>query len=207
MDWLDPQVPIDWLADFLKVIYECQNLDWLLLTKRPENCKKLIYYAKVSYESRFGANTFVRWMFHWFNGTPPQNVWFGVTVENQGMADKRIPELLRIPSKVRWLSVEPLLEDIDIQSAFGKNLGCGDAPADPECTECGYLTRKVDWVVVGGESGNKRRDCGTAAIANVAAQCLDAVVPVFVKQDCHRLPGHQGRLVDEIWNLKQFPTT
>ena len=68
------------------------NLDWLLLTKRPQNMRRLAPWAD-------------RW---------PQNVWTGTTAENQRWADKRIPLLLEVPAVVRFISAEPLLGPLDL---------------------------------------------------------------------------------------------
>lgn len=183
MDWLDPQVPVEWLVDFLKVVHDCQSLDWLLLTKRPELWRERLCAAGPYLTNGFPVN----WL---HEGVAPPNVWFGVTVENQAMADKRIPILLSIPAKVRWLSVEPLLEAVLLDGLHR--------------TE-GNTYPKLDWVVVGGESGSKRRDCGVEAIVNVAEQCKAAGVPIFVKQDAAWKPGKQGRIPDHIWAMKEFP--
>jgi protein gp37 len=69
-------------------------LDWLLLTKRPQNIRQLS-----------------RWDLQW-----PNNVWLGTTVENQHYADIRLPELLQYPAKRRFLSCEPLLGPLDLSS-------------------------------------------------------------------------------------------
>jgi len=66
-------------------------LDWLLLTKRPENIIPL-----------FGVDA------------PVPNIWWGTSVENQAAADTRIPELLKVPAHVRFLSCEPLLGPVDL---------------------------------------------------------------------------------------------
>lgn len=202
MDWLDPMVPTEWLMQFLRVIHDCTNLDWLLLTKRPELWRERVNKAHAYALATLGAtgpeSDFRNWLQAWFEDEiAPANLWLGTTVENQAMADKRIPELLKIPARVRWLSVEPLLSPID----FGAVPGGLVSPI--------YQNRrnKIDWVVVGGESGYslRRRDCGVDAIVNVAEQCQTAGVPVFVKQDCATRPGQQGRIPAHIWALKQFP--
>jgi len=72
------------------------NLDWLLLTKRPQNIKRL-----------------APWHSDW-----PSNVWIGTTVENQKTAEKRLPFLLAIPSAVRFLSCEPLLGPLNLRAWF-----------------------------------------------------------------------------------------
>lgn len=61
------------------------------------------------------------------------------------------------------------------------------------------------WIIVGGESGKSRRDCGVEAICDVARQCHEAGIPVFVKQDCALRPGQQGRIPPDVWALKEFP--
>jgi protein gp37 len=189
-DWLDPEVPVEWLADMLDVIRRCPELDFQLLTKRPEFWKARIVAAiqwRQFHDKELDGSYHM--LKSWLEHIPPPNIWLGVSVENQEAADRRIPELLRIPAKVRFLSVEPLLEPVDLSNG----LGLMGAPGD------------VDWVIVGGESGRNRRDCGVEAIVSVAEQCRAAGVPVFVKQDCAAKAGQQGRIPDNIWNLKQFP--
>lgn len=89
------------------------------------------------------------------------------------MADKRIPELLRIPAKVRFLSLEPLLGPIQlgVHQGYECNLydyGCGET--------------RVDWVIVGGESGPGARPCNVEWIRDIVRQCKAAGVKCFVKQ-------------------------
>ena len=55
------------------------------------------------------------------------------------------------------------------------------------------------------ESGKGRRDCGVDALLDAVEDCREAGVPVYVKQDCAFKSGQQGRILDEIWKLKQFP--
>lgn len=112
-DWLDDEVPIEWLADFIKLIHDTPNLDWLLLTKRPENFLPRMVSIRESEATAENATACMTAM-DWRNGYPPPNVWLGVSVEDQQRADERIPALLRIPAKVRFLSVEPLLGEIDL---------------------------------------------------------------------------------------------
>lgn len=76
------------------LIRKTPNLDWQLLTKRPENYKRFLPQA-------------------WLD-SPLPNVWLGTTVENQEYANIRIPRLATVPAALRWLSVEPLLGRIDL---------------------------------------------------------------------------------------------
>ncbi len=126
------------------------------------------------------------------------NVWLGVSCENQEWADKRIPELLKIPAAVRWLSLEPLLGPIDFWNE--KYIECPQckktalAGLDPRrplgmgptaCFHCGSprnIKGQIDWVVVGCESGPGRRPCKLEWVRSIVDQCTAARVPVFVKQ-------------------------
>ena len=86
----------DWRRDALDVMTQTPWLDWLLLTKRPENILDM-----VPDEWR----TVGRW---------PRNVWAGTTIENQDVVIKRLSELIRVPARVRFLSCEPLLGPLDL---------------------------------------------------------------------------------------------
>ena len=117
-DWLDDEVPEEWLADLLGLIHATPNLDWLLLTKRPENFQTriksvLLWLAEVQ---KTYCSDEHGWLSDWRHGVKaPHNVWIGASVEDQQRAKERIPELLGIPARVRFLSCEPLLGDVDIR--------------------------------------------------------------------------------------------
>ena len=161
-DWLDEEVPIEWLADFLKLIHDTPNLDWLLLTKRPEKWYSRIQEANytLTRASQGASHMAVKWL---LGKEAPANVWIGVSVEDKQRADERIPQLLPIPAKVRFLSVEPLLEAVDLRY--------GPEP-----------TNQLHWVIVGGESGPGARPCNVDWIRSIVVQCKGAGVPCFIKQ-------------------------
>jgi protein gp37 len=92
-DVFDNAVPAEWRADLWKLIRDTPNLDWLLLTKRPQNIAKMLPDD-------------------WGSGYA--NVWLGTTVENQTEADRRIPHLLSVSAAVKFLSCEPLLGRVDL---------------------------------------------------------------------------------------------
>jgi protein gp37 len=92
-DFFDNQVPAEWRADAWQVIDKTRNLDWLILTKRPQNIAKML-------------------PFEWGDGWP--HVWLGTTCENQEIADRNIPILLNVPAAVRFTSLEPLLGPIHL---------------------------------------------------------------------------------------------
>lgn len=187
-DWLDDEVPIEWLADFLKLIHDTPNLDWLLLTKRPESWYRRVYSAMDVATGNATMNTI--WLRDWLQGSllqkgsPPSNCWIGVSVENQEYADKRIPELLKIPAKVRFLSVEPLLGPVDLQLVEndGYKLNCLSGRQTDMGRPCENSDARIDWVIVGGESGKGARPCNVEWIRSIVQQCKAAGVPCFVKQ-------------------------
>lgn len=188
IDWLDTMPagiidqdgkkldPVQVRSDFLRLIFETKNLDWLLLTKRPENFRDLIEEVLIlanggdpkdkqwfaEHDGSFPAGEFADWLNEWTGENPPANVWIGASAEDQQRADERIPALAKIPAVVRFLSCEPLLEGIDIIRQ-----------TNPNC---------FDWVIVGGESGSGARPCNVEWIRNIMQQCKASKVPVFVKQ-------------------------
>jgi hypothetical protein len=91
---------------------------------------------------------------------PLPNVWIGVSVEDQQRADERIPDLLKTPAAVRFLSCEPLIADIDLAA---------------------WLSG-LSWVIVGGESTERARPMHLAWARAIRDQCTRAGVPCFVKQ-------------------------
>lgn len=109
-DWLDADVQAEWLADLLDLIHKTPRLDWLLLTKRPE-----FWRPRMEAAVACGLGHADLWAREWLKGIAPRNVWIGTTVEDQKRADERIPALLQIPARVRFLSCEPLLEAVDLR--------------------------------------------------------------------------------------------
>jgi protein gp37 len=106
-------------------------------------------------------------------------VWLGVSVENQPAADERIPLLLETPAAVRFLSCEPLLGPVDLETALSVYDRHGE-PSGPRCNPDG--SPAIGWVIVGGESGQQARPCDRAWIEALVGQCREAGVPCFVKQ-------------------------
>lgn len=177
-DVFDNQVPPEWRADLWRVIDETPNLDWLLLTKRPQNAAAMIEAARRSILCDFkGDAKHVAW--------PWPQVWLGTTAENQEEADRRIPHLLRVPATVHFLSVEPMLGPLDLRQYLegqeehgvdltrevGAKVGCAIGWRPP-----------VDWVIAGGESGPDARPCHPDWLRSIRDQCAIAGVPYFLKQ-------------------------
>jgi len=119
----------------------------------------------------------INWVAAWLRNDGidpiPHNVWIGTTVENQAMADKRIPLLHDIPAKVRFLSCEPLLESLDLSAYMGRCV----TPMDQ------IMHYSVaDWIICGGESGPNARPMDVAWARSLRDQCAAAGVPYFFKQ-------------------------
>lgn len=175
-DWLDDEVPIEWLADLLALIHATPNLDWLLLTKRPEN-----FYRRV--EAVWADNprsVLGGWLHDWIftPGHDPENVWIGTSVEDQKRAEERIRKLLEIPARIRFLSCEPLLGPLDLRFQVRPSANDG-RPLWP-CSEAAVFG--IDWVIIGGESGPNAREFNVRWPLQIVAQCQARRVPVFVKQ-------------------------
>lgn len=206
-DWLDDEVPVKWLADLLELIRLTPELDWLLLTKRPQNWLPRL---KQVYSDTVATRKLSDWVLSWFQyGQAPTNVWIGTTVEDQPRADERIPELLKIPAKIRFLSCEPLLGPVDLTRWLDPTgIHCMDVCPDssfvdrakvetvkrgaevvPLCQHCGipaewtgYDECPIHWVIVGGESGPGARPMHPAWARSLRDQCAAAGVPFFFKQ-------------------------
>lgn len=161
-DWLDPEVELAWRHDLLNLIRACPNLDWLLLTKRPQFWRDMMEQA-----ADCGSDVADSWA----DGRAPANVWIGATVEDQCRADERIPQLLEIPARVRFLSCEPLLEPVNLPLEYAEPLGA----TKPELPG-------IHWVICGGESGPKARPMQPEWARSLRDQCQAAEVPFFFKQ-------------------------
>jgi protein gp37 len=161
------------------LINDTPHLDWLLLTKRPENITPfLIEFSKGTY----GV--------HWNLKDHLPNVWLGTTVENQKYADLRIPELLKITAKVLFLSVEPMLGAINIAPYIGHSTiqcKCGFHRDETNlwgesCRDCHKTTvrgQAINWVIAGGESGANARPSNPDWFRALRNQCQEADVPFF----------------------------
>lgn len=192
MDWLDdmPAGCIDQdgrrisadgaLAMLLEQVFNTPNIIWQLLTKRPESFRTRMEAARAASVGH-ARHMITRWL---DDGLPPANVWVGATVECKSQKG-RLDDLRRIPAHLRFASFEPLLHNL--------------------CFNSSHELAGIHWGIVGGESGEGRRDCGVGAIEDMAASLLAAGVKCYVKQDCHLKSGQQGRISPVVWALKEVP--
>ena len=116
---------------------------------------------------------------------PPEWMWFGASVEDQPRADQRIPDLLQTPAAVRFLSVEPMLEAVDLRKVQHPSVTYKADVLDGIYKAEGFnwpAGRCVDWVICGGESGHGARPMHPNWPRSLRDQCQAASVPFFFKQ-------------------------
>lgn len=181
-DVFDNQVPSRWREDLWHLIEQTPHLDWLLLTKRPQNIVKMLP------DPRTGGKP-------WGTGWP--HVWLGTTAENQDEADRRIRHLLAAPAAVRFVSMEPLLGPVDLTRLDQRTNGedgavwtdalrgwTVEAPdGDPDdADQLEDADGKLDWVITGGESGPKARPMHPDWARDLRDQCAATDVPFLFKQ-------------------------
>ena len=148
-----------WIDEVFEIIEKCPQHTFQILTKRPEIMQR--------YFSRNQCKII------------PDNVWLGVTAENQEQANKRIPVLLQIPAKIHFVSVEPMLSEIDL---FNVDNEINQKMSEIEPKEMFFSADYIDWVICGGESGHNARLMSSEWARSLKDQCKEANVPFFFKQ-------------------------
>jgi protein gp37 len=152
-DWADNQVPQDWRISLLRAIREAPDVDFLLLTKRIGNVHRMLERALTDGHMLTSRDSAWPW----------PNIWIGISVVNQEEADRDIPKLLDLPAAVRFLSCEPLLDELRLQRYLD-------------------VDQPLDWVIVGGESGPGARAFNLKWARDIARQCKLFGTACFVKQ-------------------------
>jgi len=155
-DFLDDEAPMQWKLEYFDLIDQCGaigGVEFLLLTKRSENLNQLP----------------VSWQMN-----PPDYVRIGVTAENQQMADRRIPELLKVWKGKNFISVEPMLGPVSIKKFKGLTVWnwLESSPRQP----------KIHWLVNGAESGPGARDMQLDWARSLRDECVASGTPYFLKQ-------------------------
>lgn len=188
-DWLDDKVPLEWLKDLLCLIAATPHLDWLLLTKRPEH-----FHARIAAVAE-GWSSSCELAVWWARGVAPRNVWVGATVEDQVRADERLPLLVNIPARVRFLSCEPLLGPVDLRRLPIWRRIC-DGHEAWHCDDSCPREQLIHWIICGGESGDDEgvRPLHPDWARSLRDQCRAAEVPFFFKQWGEWLPVSMPRL-------------
>lgn len=186
-DLFHPKVPFEFIATAFGVMAACPQHTFQILTKRPKRMLEFFEWMQGQTEGKCRPS-----LVAWDRamkvglvdggprddvGWPAQNIHLGVSVEDQKTADERIPLLLQCPAAVRWVSYEPAIEGVD----FAKYIHgiCH--------THAGLVFGriKLDWIVVGGESGSRRkrmRQFDPSWAFDVIKQTRKTSCKVFVKQ-------------------------
>ena len=192
-DLFHPAVPFETIAGIFGIMAAASWHTFQVLTKRPERMLEFFQWIDQHPERKDFDNPQARSQLgedHWIpfflaqkasellpnagagltvdikGCWPLENLWLGVSVEDQATADARIPLLLDTPAAVRWISAEPLLGPVDLSSL-----------ADPS-----KVKGTIHWVVVGGESGTYARPMHPNWPASLRDQCQSVGIPFLFKQ-------------------------
>lgn len=178
-DVFDNQVPDEWRNDVWDLITDTPSLTWLLLTKRPQNIRKMLPDG-------------------WGDGWP--NVWLGTTTEDQVRANQRLPHLLSMPAALHFVSYEPALGPVDFWNIMpgDEDLRTFEAFQGNDRKGVAQFDHGLSWVIAGGESGPGARPSQVEWYRSVRDQCRDSGVNFFMKQ----ITDARGRKVPE----DQWPT-
>lgn len=204
-DLFHADVRFSFLDEIMATIKACQHLTFQILTKRADR------------------------MFGYFNDRNKDNLlpnlWIGVTAENQEMANERIPYLLRTPAAVRFVSCEPLSENINLKGFIGHSAykcQCGwkeneldivpvgsdtknNQFANALCLKCQTycdIYRGIDWVIAGAETGTGARYMSPEWAHSLYDQCFRYETPFFMKKFSK---DETSYIVGKIGNCREFP--
>ena len=174
-----PLTMADVRARFFRTILATPHLDYLLLTKRPENIQRLWPFGP-----EFTGPGEAEW----------PNLWLGASVEDQASADARLDHLIGIDARVRFVSYEPALGRVDFRRWIDRRWPAGEQPACghdasrscshiDSCFEAGQCDGPfLDWIICGGESGPGARPMHPDYARSARDQCEAAGVPFLFKQ-------------------------
>jgi protein gp37 len=175
-DLFHPDVPFSFIDDVFSVMTGNNRHTFMVLTKRP---KRMIEFLKQ----------------HYLPGAKADNIWLGVSVEDQETADQRIPQLLLATvAAVRFVSVEPMLGPVELRKIKGDFVNFN--VLDKSRFDYGIdgfgvgapMSIGIDWVVCGGETGPRARPVHPDWIRSLQDQCVKANIPFFFKQWGEWLP-------------------
>ena len=170
-DFFHEDVPKDWRRDAWEIMFHAKNLghQFLILTKRPENIHRMLPVGWIESRAKYWPH-----------------IWLGVTAENQEMADLRIPILLDIPAKVRFVSCEPLIGLIEFDERHIDYKG------------------GVQWVITGGESGADGRWMDLKWARVLKYECQDHGIPFFMKQMSGNTKALREAIPEDLM-IREFP--
>lgn len=206
-DMFHPSVPEAWINRCFDEMEATRHHVHQVLTKRPD---RMAAYLMERWALPSNINAFydLPETTQLFSHHP--NIWLGVSVEDQARAEERVPALMRIPAAVKWLSCEPLLEELDLTRICMGEAGIDyvagfDGPGKMRFNinalagVHSFGWRGLDWVVAGGESGRGARPMSLAAARSLRDQCAAAGVPFLFKQWGAHLPCGQMQADGRVW--------
>jgi protein gp37 len=153
-DLFHDSVPDEYIVDVAKIMIKANWHTYQVLTKRSKRLAKLLA-TKLKFASG------------------ESNIWWGVSVEDKKYGVPRISDMQGVAAGIRFLSIEPLLEDLGNLNLDG-----------------------IHWVIVGGESGNGARPVRTEWVVSIRDQCRKFRIPFFFKQWGGVHKKKNGRLLD-----------
>lgn len=156
-DLFHEDVSSEFILHVLAVTLFSKQHTYQILTKRPKRMFELLSNAKLDRSL-----------------IPLENVWLGVSIEDQATVDERIPWLLKTPAAVRFVSYEPALGPVDLSSMY-------NVPNSDDYPNRKPLIAHLDWIIAGGETCPGARPAHPDWFRSVAGQCVEAGVPFFFK--------------------------
>ena len=188
-DLFHENTPLKWILRVWNIMAQCQHHRFLILTKRAKMMHDLVPYLLGNVPCNDNLKPANQWP-----QRPLPNVYLGVTAENQKTANERIPYLLKIPAVKRFISIEPMLESVNLRSVEVSDHGYwrGKTYVDALTgVRTSYLSgqkiekefyNEIDQVIVGGESGPDARPMHPEWVRSIRDQCKEAGTPFFFKQ-------------------------
>jgi len=168
-DIFHDDVKTEWIDDILEIIGACPRHTFMFLTKRAHNIEKKMYEVTEENPCRaLGGGDYL------------PNLWIGVTVESSTYLS-RIYELLKVPAAVRFISVEPMLSEIDAREYLGVRYGCEGEHPQMICDVCRQALG-LNWVICGAETGPGARPMDLAWARDLRDQCAESSIPFFFKK-------------------------
>lgn len=179
-DLFHKDVPDEFILRVFKMMSKCDWHTFLVLTKRPER-----------------MNNFMGFYWNETNSPTINNIWLGVSVENQKTADERIPILLNTSAAIRFVSYEPALELVNLE-AYLREIISGSYINDKWVSA--IEVPKLDWIICGGESGYNARPFNPQWARQLLSQCRIAGIKFFMKQIDKKTP-----IPDDLM-IREFPS-
>jgi protein gp37 len=171
----------EWVSDAIidqhfAVFSHRPDVTFQVLTKRAERMRDYMTTLTVRVWDEMRLSGEFEW--------PLANVHLGVSVEDQRNADSRLAFLHETPAAVKWASIEPLLGRVQFD----------------------HKIAGLDGIVIGGETGSGHREMPLASAISLAHKARESSLSVYVKQDSGPRPGMQGRIPDDVWAMKEWPS-